>query len=127
MRNLYMRHGASEGTSLPVVASTKSGDPVRVGKLNGVAATDRGAGGNVSGNASVVTAPDDYLYEVAGAIAGPGTPVFLTARNGATAPILTTTDPGNGAVPWGHTVAKTGETGVRAGTSGVAVVRPAKV
>ena len=127
MRNLYMKHGASEGTSLPVVASTKSGDPVRVGKLNGVAATDRGAGRHARPHASVVTAPDDYLYEVAGAIAGPGTPVFITARAGATAPILTTVDPGGGAVPWGHTVPKVDETGVRAGTSGVAVVRPAKV
>lgn len=127
MKNLYMRHGASEGTTLPVVAGTLSGDPVRVGKINGVAATDRGAGGNASGNATVVTAADDYIYEVAGAIAGPGTPVFITARNGATAPILTTTDPGNGAVPWGYTVPKVGETGVRAGTSGKTVVRPAKV
>ena len=127
MKNLYMRHGASEGVSLPVVAGTLSGDPVRVGKLNGVAATNRGEGGNASTHASVVTAPDDYLYEVAGAIAGPGTPVFITPRSGSTAPILTTTDPGSGAVPWGHTVPKVGESGVRAGTSGVAVVRPAKV
>lgn len=127
MKNLYMRHGASEGTSLPVVAGTLSGDPVRVGKVNGVAATDRGAGGNDSGNATVVTAADDYLYEVTGAIAGPMTPLFFTARAGATAPILSTTDPGGGAVPWGYTIPKTGETGVRAATSGVAVVRPAKV
>ena len=56
-----------------------------------------------------------------------GLPVFITARAGATAPILTTTDPGDGTKPWGYTVPKVGETGVRAATSGVAVVRPAQV
>ena len=127
MKNLYMKHGASEGTSLPVVAGTKSGDPVRVGVVNGGAATNISEGGNPTGSASVVSAPDDYLYEVAGAIAGPHTPVFITARNGAVAPILTTTDPGGGAKPWGYTVPKVGESGSRAATSGVAVVRPAQV
>lgn len=124
MKNLYMRHGASEGTSMPVVAGTKSGDPVRVGTINGVAATNIGEGGNSAGNATVVSAPDDYLYEVAGAIAGPGTAVYLTARAGATAPILSVT--ASGAV-WGYTIPKVGETGVRAATSGVTVVRPAQV
>ena len=124
MKNLYMRHGASEGTSLPVVASTVAGDPVRVGTANGVAATSRGEGSNASTHATVVTAPDDYLYEVAGAIAGPFTPVYLVPRAGATAPILQTTAAG---AIWGYTVPKVGESGIRAATSGVAVVRPAKV
>src|SRR5690606_10003622 len=109
---------------LPVVTGTVSGDPVRVGVFNGVAATNIGEGGNAAGNASVVTDARSYEYEVGGAIAGPGTPVFLTARAGATAPILSTTGTGE---PWGYTVPKVGESGVRAATTGVAVVRPAQV
>ncbi|CAN7195598.1 capsid cement protein [Knoellia sp. LjRoot47] len=122
MRNEYMRPATE--LSLPVVASTVSGDPVRVGSINGVAATNRGEGGNASTHATVITDQRAYLYEVGGAIAGPGTPVYLTARAGATAPILSTT--ASGAV-WGHTIPKAGETGVRAATSGVVVVRPAQV
>lgn len=124
MKNLYTRHGDSNGISLEVVAGTQSGDPVTVGKINGVAATNIGEGGNAATHASVVTGPDDYLYEVAGAIAGSGTPVYLTARAGTTAPVLSTTGTGD---PWGHTVAKANESGARAATSGVAIVRPAQV
>jgi hypothetical protein len=122
MTNEYMRPAVE--LSLPVVAGTKSGDPVRVGAVNGIAATDIGKGGNPAGNASVVTDARSYTYEVAGAIAGPFTPVYLTPRAGATAPILSIT--GTGA-PWGYTVPKVGESGARAATSGVAVVRPAQV
>ena len=122
MRNEYMRPATE--LSLPVVADTVAGDPVRVGAFNGVAATDRGAGGNASTHASVVTDARAYTYEVAGEITGPGDEVFLTARSGATAPVLSTT--GTGA-PWGYTVPKAGESGARAATSGVAVVRPAQV
>lgn len=125
MKNEYQRPATE--LSLPVVAGTLSGDPVRVGVVNGVAATDRDAGGNPAGCATVVTDDRSYEYEVAGAIAGPFTPVFITARAGATAPVLTTTDPADGTAPWGYTVPKVGETGVRAATSGVAVVRPAQV
>lgn len=110
--------------SLPVVAGTVSGDPVRVGAVNGVAATNRGAGFNPTTHASVVTDARSYEYEVAGAIPGPFTPVYLTARAGATAPILSVT--ASGAV-WGYTVPKAGETGARVATSGVAIVRPAQV
>lgn len=122
MRNEYMRPATE--LSLPVVAGTVSGDPVRVGAVNGVAATNVGEGGNPAGSASVVTDARSYTYEVDGAIAGPFTPVYLTARSGATAPVLSTTGTGE---PWGYTVPKVGETGERAGTSGVAVVRPAQV
>lgn len=122
MRNEYMRPATE--LSLPVVAGTKAGDPVRVGAINGVAATNIGEGGNAATHASVVTDQRAYTYEVAGAIAGPGTPVYLTARAGATAPILSTA--ASGAV-WGHTIPKAGETGVRGATSGVVVVRPAQV
>ena len=122
MKNEYMRSAAE--LSLPVVAGTKAGDPVRVGAFNGVAATNIGEGGNPAGNATVLTDSRSYEYEVAGAIAGPGTPVYLTARAGATAPILSNTVAG---AVWGYTVPKVGETGVRAATSGKAIVRPAQV
>ena len=122
MRNEYMAPATQ--LSLPVVAGTRSGDPVRVGAVAGVAATGVGEGGHAAGWASVVTDARSYLYEVEGAIAGPFTPVYLTARSGATAPVLSTTGTGD---PWGYTVPKVGETGQRAGTSGVAVVRPAQV
>lgn len=125
MKNEYMR--PADNLSLPVVAGTKSGDPVRVGRLNGVAATDIAAGGNPAGAATVLTDSRSYLYEVTGAITGPGQAVFITARAGATAPVLTTTDPGGGVAPWGHVIPKVGESGVRVATTGVAVVRPAQV
>ena len=52
--NEHLRH--ANHLSLPVPAGTKSGDPVRVGILNGVAQTNRAsatdwAGGNVEGEA----------------------------------------------------------------------------
>ena|SRR5690606_21415093 len=122
MRNKYMR--PAEDLSLPVPAGTKSGDPVRVGVANGVASTNIGEGGNSAGHASVDLTASSYEYEVAGAIAGPFTAVYLTARAGDTAPVLSTTGTGE---PWGYTVPKVGESGVRAATSGVAVVRPAQV
>jgi predicted RecA/RadA family phage recombinase len=122
MKNTYQRPATA--LSLPVVAQTKSGDPVRVGALNGVAATNIGEGGNASTHATVVTDPNGYLYEVAGAITGPGQAVYLTARAGATAPVLSTTV--SGAI-WGYVYPKAGESGVRGATSGVAVVRPAQV
>ena len=115
---------AQPGHHPPAFGGPKPGAPARVGAANGVPATDIGKGGNAAGNASVDTRPNAYLYEVGGAIAGPFTPVYLTARAGATAPILSTT--GTGA-PWGYTVPKAGETGSRAGTSGVVAVRPAQV
>jgi len=128
MKNEYMR--PAEHLSLPVVAGTKSGDPVRVGAANGVAATDRNeeggayGAGNPAGNASVLLDARSYTYEVDGAIDEPFTPVYLTPRSGATAPVLSTTGTGE---PWGYTVPKVGETGVRVATSGVAVVRPAQI
>ena len=53
--NEHLRH--ANHLSLPVPAGTKSGDPVRVGILNGVAQTNRAtatdwAGGNVEGEAT---------------------------------------------------------------------------
>lgn len=122
MRNEYMRPAAE--LSLPVPAETASGDPVTVGALNGVAATNIGEGGNAPTHASVVADARSYLYEVDGAIDGPFTPVYLTARSGSTAPVLSTTGTDE---PWGYTVPKVGESGVRTAESGEAVVRPAQV
>ena len=121
MKNEYMRPALE--LSLPVVEGTLSGDPVRVGAANGVAATNRGEGFNPATHASVVIDERSYEYPVTGAIAGPFTPVYLTARAGATAPVLSTTGTGN---PWGFTIPKAGETGARTATSGVAVVTPAR-
>ena len=55
-KNEHLRH--ANHVSLPVPAGTVSGDPVRVGILNGVAQTDRAStsnwgGGNAAGEASV--------------------------------------------------------------------------
>jgi hypothetical protein len=110
MKNTYQRPATE--LSLPVVAQTKAGDPVRVGSINGVAATNIGEGGNAATHASVDTRPNGYLYEVAGAISGPGIPVYLVPRSGAI---------------WGYVYPKAGESGVRGATTGVAVVRPAQV
>lgn len=125
MRNEYMVPATE--LSLPVVEGTLSGDPVRVGAYNGVAAVDRGTGGNAPTHTSVVTDARAYTYEVAGAIDGPGTPVYLTERSGSTAPVLSTDGGETPGEPWGYTVPKVGESGERTATSGVAVVRPAQV
>ena len=119
----YMRPAMQ--LSLPVPAGTKSGDPVIVGAIAGVAVTNIGEGGNAATHASVDTSPNLWEYEVKNAIAGPGTPVYATARAGATAPILDTT--AGGKPLWGYTVPKAGESGVRAGTSGVTTVCPAQI
>ena len=63
-------------------------------------------------------------YPVTGAVSGPGTPVYLTPRAGATAPVLSTT--ASGAI-WGYTVPKVGESGVHAAGTRELVVRPAQV
>ena len=98
--------------SLPVPDGTKSGDPVMVGSFVGVAATDRAdstvttyplnrGGGNPDGYASVVIDNERaFLLDVEGAIAGPGTPVYIT---GAGPFVLSTTNGGTDAV-FGHTI-----------------------
>lgn len=62
--------------SLPVPADTKSGDPVRVGVLNGVAIVDEGTGFNADGYTSVDLF-GGHLFELAGAEVGD--PVYITA------------------------------------------------
>lgn len=68
--------------SLPVPAGTVSGDPRRIGGLNAVAQTARGAGGNASTNASVML-KGVHKVTVTGAVANVGDPVYIdVATNG---------------------------------------------
>ena len=55
--------------SLPVPADTKSGDPVRVGVLNGVAIVDEGTGFNKAGYTSVDMF-GGHLFKLVGAKVG---------------------------------------------------------
>lgn len=98
--------GDSPAISLPVPAGTRSGGPVKVGGIVGVAETDRvetvgavkyGEGsGNPDGYASV--APDGtYSLPVADAVAAAGTAIYIAGDN-----TLTTTAAGN--TLFGHTV-----------------------
>lgn len=66
--------------SLPVPSGIKSGDPVRVGSLNGVAQTDRDGGGNPAGNASVML-KGVHDVTVTGAVANVGDPVYIDGSN----------------------------------------------
>jgi predicted RecA/RadA family phage recombinase len=67
--------------SLPVKAGTKSGDPVRVGGLNGVAQTAIGGGGNAAANASVML-KGVHKITVTGAVANVGDPVYIDVATG---------------------------------------------
>ncbi len=60
--------------TLPVVAGTKSGDPVLVGSLPGVAQTDRDGDGNAT-----VWREGAHNFTVDGAIAAVGDPVYIAA------------------------------------------------
>ena len=62
--------------SLPVPTGIKSGDPVRVGVLNGVAIVDEGSGFNADGYASVDLF-GGHLYKLAGAAVGDA--VYITS------------------------------------------------
>lgn len=105
--------------SLPVPSGRKSGDPVRIGGLNGVCATDRAkvdvaayntdgtpntsynyGGGNPTGNASVWLAGVHDLAVSTTTTRAIGDPIYIiTATN-----VLTTTD-NSGANPlFGHAV-----------------------
>lgn len=70
--NEVFKHGKS--ISLPVPSGTKSGDPVRVGSLNGVAIVDEGSGFNQPGYASVDLF-GGHLFELKGAKVG--APVYF--------------------------------------------------
>lgn len=115
----------SPGTrvSQPVPPGTRSGDPVRVGPLNGVAATDIGAGGNIASHATVDYSPAIYRMEVTGQITSGGQALYLTPRDGSTAPVLSTSGSGD---PWGHAIPPRDGDGRRTETSGAWLVRPAQ-
>lgn len=70
--------------SLPVPANTKSGDPVRVGVLNGVAIVDEGTGFNKD-NWTSVDLFGGHLFEINGAGAATvGTAVYITSAGALT-------------------------------------------
>ena len=123
------------GISLPVPAGTKSGDPVQVGSIVGVAATDvavampatptsdsvaANSSGNPVGYASVLT-DGGYLLEVTGAVTAPGTPVYI---DGDGALSLTATDN----TLFGYTVpGPDNKYATKSADAGPAVVRIAQV
>lgn len=90
-----IRFGGSKTRSLPVASGTKSGDPVKVGSLVGVALTDRqgdtGAAetGNKTGSATVALGGGSQGcaadLTVTGALAGAGTPVYIASNGSLTA------------------------------------------
>ncbi len=107
-KNEHLRH--ANHVSLPVPAGTVSGDPVRVGILNGVAQTDRASssnwgGGNAPAEASVWL-DGSHLLEVAGAIDEVGQAVYIadgaltaTAEGGALFGAALATQAGDGTIP----------------------------
>lgn len=99
--------GKKPAMSLPVPSGVKSGDPVLVGTIVGVAETDRaattngvrtGGVGNPDGYASVAV-DGTYSLPCADAVAAAGTAIYITSANPA---VLTTTATSN--VLFGHTV-----------------------
>lgn len=120
MKNEHFRP-ASE-LSLPVPSGTKSGDPVKVGALVGVAATDRGAGGNIATHATVLMDDRAYMLDVDGAITGVGQPIYIVAADNT----LTVTATAN--TLFGHSVPKAdGTFATKATGVGPAIVKLAKV
>lgn len=88
--------GNEPALSLPVPAGTRSGDPVLVGAIVGVAATDRtetvdgkqyGGVGNPEGHASVEVS-GAFALEVAEAVAAAGTRIYIVPADNS----LTTAD-----------------------------------
>ena len=66
--------------SLPVPVGTKSGAPVRVGELNGVATVDEGTGGNRGGWTSVALVGGAEFKVTGAGAAGVkiGDPIYIT-------------------------------------------------
>lgn len=73
-KNEHLRY--ANHISLPVPSGTKSGDPVRVGVLNGVAETARGEGGNASDSASVWL-DGSHAFPVTGAVDAIGQAIYI--------------------------------------------------
>lgn len=74
----------SQNISLPVPAGTASGDPVRVGILNGVAQVGVGEGQNTTGYASVKL-NGAWKVPVVGAVAKVGDPIYIDSAGALTA------------------------------------------
>lgn len=79
--------------AVPVPEGTKSGAPVQVGQISGVAQIDRQEDGNAT-----VWLDGSWLIEVAGAVASVGLPIYITSAGA-----LTATATGNTA--WGIALA----------------------
>lgn len=102
-RNEHLRH--ANHISVPVPAGTKSGDPVRVGILNGVAQTTVSEGGNVDGNASVWL-DGSHVLPVKGAVASVGAAIYFdgstlstTKGSGSIFGAALATQTGDGSIP----------------------------
>jgi len=100
----------ADSLSLPVLAGTLTGGSVKVGALMGVALTNRATatdigGGNAIGNATVAL-KGVYRFNVVGAIAGVGDPVYIVAADNT----LTATVTGN--TLFGFAVATQAATGI---------------
>lgn len=85
------RFAFTKTRSLPVAAGIRSGDPVKVGSLVGVALTDRNeAGGAESGNPAdhaTVALDGAFDLEVTGSLAAAGTPVYIDSSGDLTATV----------------------------------------
>lgn len=116
------KYRPGDRVSLPVPTGKKAGDPVRIGGLNGVCATDRAkvdttptngdgtlsttynyGGGNPTGNASVWL-DGAHEFTVTFAVAAIGDPVYILADGTA----LTGTATGNNL--YGHALSTKGAT-----------------
>lgn len=85
--------------SLPVPTGTKSGDPVAVGSLMGVAQTDRRADGTAS-----VWLKGAYELTVDGEVTAVGTPVHIVA-DGSRQSTLAVASPASDGAVFGHVLA----------------------
>lgn len=90
---LNQRYPNALHIELPVPAGTKSGQPVQVGHISGVAQIDRQADGNAT-----VWLDGSWDIEVTGAVANVGDPVYITEDRK-----LNASPTGN--TPWGIALA----------------------
>lgn len=109
--------------SLPVPVGTVAGDPVVIGSLVGVAACDRGAGGNIETHATVLMDDRAYLLTVTGAITEVGTPIYIEPNGD-----LDVDDNAGANVLFGYSVCKAdGTLATKGAGAGQALVKLAKV
>lgn len=120
MKNEAFRPGGE--LSLPVPSGTKSGEAVKVGAFCGVAATDRGVGGNIATHASVLIDGRVYEMPVDGAITGVGQAIYIITASRA----LTVTSTANEL--WGYSAcAADGSYATKSTGVGPALVKPLTV